>query len=49
MSGLNKVVSTYDQALAGIQDNMTIMCGGFGLCGIPEGLIQSIYQRNIKH
>ncbi|MAZ38720.1 MAG: succinyl-CoA--3-ketoacid-CoA transferase [Legionellales bacterium] len=48
MSGLNKVVSTYDQALAGIQDNMTIMCGGFGLCGIPEGLIQSIYQRNIK-
>jgi 3-oxoacid CoA-transferase subunit A len=39
MSGFNKVVTTYDEALAGLQDNMTIIVGGFGLCGIPEGLI----------
>ena len=48
MSGLNKVVLSYDEALAGIDDNMTIMSGGFGLCGIPEGLIRHIYQLGIK-
>jgi 3-oxoacid CoA-transferase subunit A len=42
MSGFNKVVSSYDEALAGLQDGMTIIAGGFGLCGIPEGLIAQI-------
>lgn len=42
MSGFNKVVSSYDQALAGLTDNMTVMIGGFGLCGIPEGLISKV-------
>jgi 3-oxoacid CoA-transferase subunit A len=42
MSGLDKVVASYDQALAGLTDGMTIIAGGFGLCGIPEGLIQQI-------
>jgi 3-oxoacid CoA-transferase subunit A len=42
MAGLDKVVTSYDQALAGLQDGMTIIAGGFGLCGIPEGLIQHI-------
>lgn len=42
MSGLNKVVTSYDQALAGISNDMLLMVGGFGLCGIPEGLIQKV-------
>ncbi len=42
MSGLNKVVSNYAEALEGIADNMTVMVGGFGLCGIPEGLIDQV-------
>ncbi len=42
MKGLNKVVNNYDEALAGLKDNMTLMVGGFGLCGIPEGLIQKV-------
>lgn len=42
MSGFNKVVSSYDEALAGFSDNMTVMIGGFGLCGIPEGLIKKV-------
>ncbi len=42
MSGFNKVVENYQQALEGIRDEMTIMIGGFGLCGIPEGLIQQV-------
>ena len=39
MAGLNKVVGSYQEALAGLSHNMTVMVGGFGLCGIPEGLI----------
>lgn len=42
MAGFNKVVTSYDDALAGIKDGMTIMVGGFGLCGIPEGLIAEL-------
>ncbi len=43
MTGLNKVVHSYDQALKGLTHNMTLMVGGFGLCGIPEGLIKHIH------
>ena len=39
MAGLNKVVHSYEEALAGLSNDMTVMVGGFGLCGIPEGLI----------
>ncbi len=42
MAGLNKVVNTYEEALAGISNDMLLMVGGFGLCGIPEGLIQKV-------
>ncbi len=42
MQGFNKVVLSYDEALDGLTNNMTIMVGGFGLCGIPEGLIGKI-------
>ncbi|WP_115718860.1 CoA transferase subunit A [Gallaecimonas mangrovi] len=42
MSGFNKIVASYDEALAGIQNDMTVMVGGFGLCGIPEGLIHAM-------
>jgi len=42
MAGLNKVVGSYEQALEGLSNDMTIMVGGFGLCGIPEGLISQM-------
>ena len=42
MAGFNKVVSSYEEAMAGLADNMTVISGGFGLCGIPEGLIAQI-------
>ncbi len=48
MAGLNKVVSNYEEALAGISDNMLLMVGGFGLCGIPEGLIQKVCDTGVK-
>ena len=48
MAGFNKVVHSYDEALAGLNDNMTIMVGGFGLCGIPEGLINHMVKLGVK-
>ncbi|AGS39520.1 CoA transferase subunit A [Cycloclasticus zancles] len=48
MSGFNKVVSSYQEAMAGLADNMTIIAGGFGLCGIPEGLITEIKHSGVK-
>lgn len=39
MAGFDKVVNSYEEAMNGLTDGMTIIAGGFGLCGIPEGLI----------
>lgn len=47
-TGFHKVVESYEAALAGFTDNLTVMVGGFGLCGIPEGLIQAVYQKGVK-
>jgi 3-oxoacid CoA-transferase subunit A len=48
MAGFNKVVNSYEQAMAGLTDNMTVIAGGFGLCGIPEGLINQIKSMKTK-
>jgi 3-oxoacid CoA-transferase subunit A len=48
MSGLDKVVTSYSEALAGLEDGMTVLAGGFGLCGIPEGLITTIRDMGTK-
>ena len=46
---LNKVVPDASAALAGhLRDGMTIMAGGFGLCGIPENLIAAIRASGVK-
>ncbi|MEI4549435.1 CoA transferase subunit A [Pseudoalteromonas spongiae] len=45
MAGFNKVVDNYHDALEGIKDGDTVIAGGFGLCGIPEGLIAEIKRR----
>ena len=39
---INKKVNTVQEALVGIEDNMTLMLGGFGLCGIPENAIAEL-------
>ncbi|UTA46668.1 CoA transferase subunit A [Simiduia sp. 21SJ11W-1] len=48
MSGFNKVVQSYEAAMAGLEDGMTIIAGGFGLCGIPENLIAQIKKAGVK-
>jgi len=48
MSGFDKVVNSYEEALAGLEDGMTVIAGGFGLCGIPENLIAQIKKMGTK-
>lgn len=46
---VDKVKKDAVEALAGLlKDGMTIMAGGFGLCGIPENLIAAIRQAGVK-
>jgi 3-oxoacid CoA-transferase subunit A len=47
---MRKVHSTVAEALTGVlADGMTIMSGGFGLCGIPEALIEGIEHSGAKN
>ena len=48
MAGFNKVVSSYAEAMAGLEDGMTVIAGGFGLCGIPENLIAEIKRKGTR-
>jgi len=47
---VDKTVATAVEALqrAGLKDGMTLMCGGFGLCGIPENLIKAVREVGAK-
>jgi 3-oxoacid CoA-transferase subunit A len=47
--GMNKVVSNATEAVQDIQDGMTIMLGGFGLCGIPENSIAALVSKGVKN
>ncbi len=44
----NKVYPNAQAALEGIKDNMTLVVGGFGLCGIPENCIQALKDSGAK-
>ena len=46
---MNKVVANVTEALKGIEDNMTLMVGGFGLCGIPENSIAQLVELGVKN
>ncbi len=45
---MNKVVKNVDEAIEGITDGMTLMVGGFGLCGIPENCIAALVRKGVK-
>ncbi|HEY8365937.1 MAG TPA: 3-oxoacid CoA-transferase subunit A, partial [Bacteroidia bacterium] len=45
---INKVVKNAAEALKDVQDNMTLLVGGFGLCGIPENCINELVKKNVK-
>lgn len=45
---MNKVVSNAAEAIKDITDGMTILVGGFGLCGIPENCIAALVNSGVK-
>ena len=45
---MNKVVANAGVAVEGIRDGMTLMVGGFGLCGIPENSITALVRMGVK-
>ncbi|MDH3697110.1 MAG: CoA transferase subunit A [Flavobacteriaceae bacterium] len=45
---INKTVKNVSEALQGVEDSMTFMLGGFGLCGIPENAIGELVRLGIK-
>jgi 3-oxoacid CoA-transferase subunit A len=45
---MNKQVKNVEEALHGIEDGMTLMLGGFGLCGIPENSIAQLVKLGVK-
>jgi 3-oxoacid CoA-transferase subunit A len=45
---MNKVVANADEAIRGIENGMTLMVGGFGLCGIPENCIAALIRKGVK-
>ena len=45
---MNKVLTSAEAAVALIPDGATILMGGFGLCGIPENLIDALHARGTK-
>jgi 3-oxoacid CoA-transferase subunit A len=46
---MNKVVENANEAIKGISDGMTLMLGGFGLCGIPENSINALVKSGFKN
>jgi 3-oxoacid CoA-transferase subunit A len=46
---INRVVKNAEEALKDIKDGMTLMVGGFGLCGIPENCIAELVRKGTKN
>src|SRR5579859_4306163 len=47
-SPMDKRTASPDAAIANLKDGMTILMGGFGLCGIPENLIAAVHRKGTK-
>ncbi len=46
---MNKVFENAQEAIHGVKDGMTLLFGGFGLCGIPEHSIAALRDSNVKN
>jgi len=46
---VNKVVRDAREAIRDVQDGASIMVGGFGLCGVPEDLINAMREKGVKN
>src|SRR5262249_60779690 len=46
---MDKRIASADAAIANLKDGMTVLMGGFGLCGIPENLIAAVHRKGTKN
>lgn len=46
---INKVVADANEAIKDVQNGMTLMLGGFGLCGIPENCINALVRKGVNN
>ena len=46
---MNKVFSSPDDAVTDIHEGASLMCGGFGLCGVPESLIAALVRKGVRN
>ncbi|WP_054711863.1 CoA transferase subunit A [Bacillus sp. JCM 19041] len=46
---MSKVIQSVEEAMNYIEDGSTLVVGGFGLCGIPEQLIQGVKEKGVRH
>ncbi len=46
---MDKRIASADEAIANLRDGMTVLTGGFGLCGIPENLIAAVRKKGTKN
>ncbi|PYT76763.1 MAG: succinyl-CoA--3-ketoacid-CoA transferase [Acidobacteria bacterium] len=46
---MDKRIASADAAISNLKDGMTILMGGFGLCGIPENLIAAVRRKGTKN
>ena len=47
-NSMDKRIASADMAIANLRDGMTVLMGGFGLCGIPENLIAAVRRKGTK-
>lgn len=45
---MKRICTSFQEAVADIQDGATLMVGGFGLCGIPENIILALVEKGVK-
>lgn len=45
---MNKVFPSAEAAIFDVEDGVSILCGGFGLCGNPENLIRALHKKGVK-
>ncbi len=45
---MDKRIASADMAIANLREGMTVLMGGFGLCGIPENLIAAVWRKGTK-
>jgi len=44
-----EIFATAEEAIADVPDGSTIMCGGFGLCGVPENLVRALGAKGTRN